>query len=66
MEEDSYGLTMNGDCTTTCRSINTSYKDELSYSKADAEVDVNEVTHVAAQRPKGKSEPCFYVITIGE
>ncbi len=48
MEEDSYGLTMDGDYTTTCRSINTGYKDELSYSKADAEVDVNEVTHVVA------------------
>ncbi len=48
MEEDSYGLTVDRDCTTACRSIDTSYKDELSYSKADAEVDVNEVTHVAA------------------
>ncbi len=48
MEEDSYGLAMDGDYTTTCRSINTSYKDELSYSKAGAEVDVNEVTHVVA------------------
>ncbi len=48
MEEDSYDLTMDGDNTTTCRSINTGYKDELSYSKADTEVDVNEVTHVVA------------------
>ncbi len=47
MEEDSYDLTMDGDYTTTCRSIYTGYKDELSYSKTDAKVDVNEVTHGA-------------------
>ena len=45
MKEDSYDLAVDGHMV-TCRLIDTSYKDDLSYTEVDAEVDVNEVTHV--------------------
>ena len=45
VEEDSYDLAVDGDMVTCCL-INTSHKDELSYPEADAEVDVDVVTHV--------------------
>ena len=44
VEEDSYGLAVDGDMVTCCLS-NTSHKDELSYPEVDAEVDVDVVTH---------------------
>ena len=47
MEEDSYDLAVDGD-SLTCgvRTIHTNHKDELGYPEADAEVDVDYVTHI--------------------
>ena len=55
MEEDSYDLAVDWD-SVTCRvrMSHTNHKDELSYSEADAEVDVDKASYVT-QWPVGKS-----------
>ena len=44
MEEDSHSLTVGGDTVSARGLINSSHKDDLGYPKADAQVDVDEVT----------------------
>ncbi len=45
MEEDSYGLAVTKDVVRVW-STDSSYKDDLSYSKTHTQVDVNEVTNI--------------------
>ena len=46
VEEDSYDLAVDGDWVIFVpNTSHTNHKDELSYPKTDAEVDVNEIPH---------------------
>ena len=53
MEEDSNSLAVSGDIIIcSCGVVHTNYKDYLRYREADAEVDVDEVTHVDQGPPQ--------------